>query len=53
MTRAYDQDGIPHQIVTAGVTYGYTPDDATRITSITDSGLASDSWTYGYDSLDR
>lgn len=52
-TRAYDEDGNPHQITSASVTYGYTPDVASRITGITDSGLASDSFTFTYDLLDR
>ena len=37
-TRIYDQDGNPSQIVSAGVTYGYTIDNASRITGISDSG---------------
>jgi len=53
VTRAFDEDGNPHQIVTAGVTYGYTVDSASRITGISDSGTSTDSWTYGYDALDR
>ena len=53
VSRAFDQDGLPHQLVSAGVTYGNTPDSASRITGITDSGLSSDSFTYGYDLLDR
>ena len=52
-TRAYDEDGLPHQIASATVTYGYTPDSASRITGITDSGLSSDSFTFTYDLLDR
>jgi RHS repeat-associated protein len=31
----------------------YTPDSASRITGITDSGLSSDSFTFTYDLLDR
>ncbi len=53
MSRTFDQDGKPSQITTAGVTNGYTVDNATRITAISDSGLASNSWTFGYDLLDR
>ena len=51
--RTFDQDGNPYQIVTAGVTNGYTIDNASRITGISDSGLSSASFTDGYDSLDR
>jgi RHS repeat-associated protein len=53
VTRTFDTDGLPHQIVTAGATNGYAVDNASRITGISDSGLASDSWTFGYDLLDR
>jgi RHS repeat-associated protein len=53
VSRSYDTDGLPHQIVTAGVTYGYAVDSASRITGISDSGLSSNSWTFGYDLLDR
>jgi RHS repeat-associated protein len=52
-TRTYDEDGNPSQFVTAGVTNGYTVDAASRITGISDSGLSSNSWTFGYDLLDR
>ena len=52
-TRSFDKDGNPSQIVTAGVTNGYTVDYASRITAISDSGLSSNSWTFGYDLLDR
>jgi RHS repeat-associated protein len=52
-TRSFDQDGNPSQIVTAGVTNGYTVDNASRITGLSDSGLASNSFTFGYDLLDR
>jgi RHS repeat-associated protein len=52
-SRTYDQDGNPSQIVTASVTNGYTIDNASRITAISDRGLASNSWTFGYDLLDR
>ena len=51
--RAYDQDGNPNQFITAGVTNGYTVDNAQRITGLSDSGLSSNSWTFGYDPLDR
>jgi RHS repeat-associated protein len=53
VSRNFDQDGNPNQIVTAGATNGYTTDNASRITGISDSGLSSDGWTFGYDSLDR
>jgi YD repeat-containing protein len=53
VSREYDEDGDPYQIVTAGVTNGYTVDDASRITGISDSGLASNTFTFGYDLLDR
>jgi RHS repeat-associated protein len=52
-TRSFDLDGNPSQIVTAGVTNGYTVDYASRITGISDSGLSTDSFTFGYDALDR
>jgi RHS repeat-associated protein len=39
--------------VTAGATNGYTVDNASRITAISDPGLAANSWTFGYDLLDR
>jgi RHS repeat-associated protein len=53
VSRVFDEDGYPHQIVTAGVTNLYTVDSASRITGISDSGLSSNSWTFGYDTLDR
>lgn len=53
VTRSYTQDGVPNQIVTAGVTNAYTEDNALRITGLSDSGLSSNSWTFGYDLLDR
>jgi hypothetical protein len=53
MSRTFDEDGNPSHIITAGVTNNYTIDNASRITGISDSGLASDSWTFGYDLLDR
>jgi YD repeat-containing protein len=52
-SHTYDEDGNPKQIVSAGVTNAYTIDSAFRVTGITDSGLSSDSWTFGYDVLDR
>jgi RHS repeat-associated protein len=54
VSRIFDQDGNPKQIVTDGVTNAYTVDAASRITQITDSGLSSDTWNFtSYDSLDR
>ena len=53
VSHAFDEDGDPSQIITAGVTNGYSVDSAQRITGISDSGLSSDSWTFGYDLLDR
>ncbi len=53
VSRAYDEDGNPTQIVTAGVTNSYTVDNASRIIGISDSGLSSNSWSFGYDALDR
>jgi RHS repeat-associated protein len=53
VSRTYDEDGNPSQIVTAGDTHNYTVDNASRITGITDSTLPGYSWTFGYDSLDR
>jgi YD repeat-containing protein len=53
VTRAFDQDYNPHQIVTAGVTNTYAVDSALRITGLSDSGVASNSFTFGYDPLDR
>ena len=52
-SRSFDEDGNPSQLITAGVTNSYTVDYASRITAISDSGLASNSWTFGYDLLDR
>ncbi len=53
VSRAFDQDGNPHQIVTAAVTNAYTVDNASRITGLSDSGLSTNTWTFGYDTLDR
>jgi RHS repeat-associated protein len=52
-SRTFDADGNPSQFITAGATSGYSTDNASRITGITDSGLASNSWAFGYDLLDR
>jgi len=53
VNRTFDTDGRQSQIVSAGVTNAYTVDNASRITGISDSGLSSDTWTFGYDLLDR
>jgi RHS repeat-associated protein len=53
VSRTFDADGNPNQFITAGVTNGYTIDNAARITAISDGGLPSNSWTFGYDLLDR
>jgi RHS repeat-associated protein len=52
-TRTFNGDGLISQIVTAGVTLGYSFDNANRISGITDSSNSALSWTYGYDLLDR
>ncbi len=52
-SRTFNGDGLISQIVTAGVTLGYSFDNANRITGITDSSNSALSWTYGYDLLDR
>lgn len=53
VSRSFDQDGNPQQIIAAGVTNTYTVDHAQRITGLSDSGLANNSFTFGYDALDR
>jgi RHS repeat-associated protein len=53
MSRSFNGDGLISQIVTAGVTLGYSYDKANRITGISDSSNSALSWTYGYDALDR
>ena len=52
VSRSYTEDGNPNQIISAGVTNTYTVDNAWRITGISDSGLPSNSLTFGYDLLD-
>jgi RHS repeat-associated protein len=52
-SRSFDLDGNPAQIIAAGATYNYTPDYASRIQSISDSAVPADSFTFGYDNLDR
>lgn len=51
--RTFQQDGNVEQIDTGGEFYSYDYDDAFRITGITNYSSASQSWTYGYDGLDR
>jgi RHS repeat-associated protein len=51
-SRSYTQDGNVSQI-SGGELYGYTLDNAFRITGITNSSNSALSWTYGYDVLDR
>ena len=53
VSRTYNGDGLVSQIVTAGVTLGYSFDNANRITGISDSSNSALTWTYGYDPLDR
>jgi RHS repeat-associated protein len=53
VSRTYTEDGNPNVITTAGVTNTYTVDNASRITEIADSGLSSNTFTFGYDLLDR
>lgn len=53
VSRTYTEDGNPNQIISAGVTNTYTVDDASRITEISDSGLAVNTFVFGYDLLDR
>ena len=52
-SRTFNGDGLISQIVTAGVTLGYSFDNANRITGISDSSNGALTWTYGYDLLDR
>jgi RHS repeat-associated protein len=52
-SRTFNGDGLISQIMTAGVTLGYSFDNANRITGITDSSNSALTWTYGYDLLDR
>ena len=51
--RTFSGDGLISQIVTAGVTLGYSFDNANRITGISDSSNSALTWTYGYDLVDR
>ena len=50
--RTYDGDEKISQISSNGVK-GYTYDNASRITGITDTSTGAANWTYGYDLLDR
>jgi YD repeat-containing protein len=52
-SRTFNGDGLVSQIVSAGVTLGYSFDNANRISGISDSSNSALTWTYGYDSLDR
>ena len=52
-SRSFDLDGNPAQIIAAGATYTYTPDSASRIQTISDSIVPANSFTFGYDNLDR
>ncbi|MEQ1581470.1 MAG: RHS repeat-associated core domain-containing protein [Steroidobacteraceae bacterium] len=50
--RSHDQDGRVSQIDSSEFsTYAY--DDASRVTTLTNTGNSALSWTYGYDVLDR
>jgi RHS repeat-associated protein len=53
VSRTFNGDGLISQIVTAGVTLGYSFDNANRITGISDSSNSALTWAYGYDVLDR
>ena len=52
-SRTYDQDGKITQLGIAGDTLQYGFDDAFRITSVTDAHISQNSWSFGYDVLDR
>jgi len=51
-SRTYDTDGKITGLASAAAK-GYSYDDAFRITGISDTGTPVNSYTYGYDSLDR
>jgi RHS repeat-associated protein len=53
VSRTYTEDGNPNVITTDGTANTYTVDNASRITAIADSGLSSNTLTFGYDLLDR
>jgi len=48
VSRSFNGDGLISQIVTAGVTLGYSFDNANRITGISDSPNSALTWTYGF-----
>ena len=55
MNRGYDTDGRVTSIASGGM-LSLSPisyDDASRVTGITDTQTSANSWTYGYDALDR
>jgi RHS repeat-associated protein len=51
--RTYDTDAKITQISTAGDSINIGDDNAFHITGITDTGNSANSWTLGYDNLDR
>jgi RHS repeat-associated protein len=53
VSRTYDTDEKITQIGTAGDTIQFGYDNAFHITGITDTGISANSWTLGYDALDR
>jgi RHS repeat-associated protein len=53
VARTYDGDEKITQISTAGDTLSFGYDNANRITGITDTNISANSWTLGYDLLDR
>ncbi len=53
VSRTFDLDGLPSQIVTADATDGYTVDEAMRIKQISDSAVTTNNWAFTYDALDR
>jgi YD repeat-containing protein len=52
-SRTYDTDGKLSGITTAADTPNFGYDNAFRITGLTDTGASANSWTSGYDLLDR
>jgi RHS repeat-associated protein len=53
VTRTYDTDAKITQISTAGDAINFAYDNAFHITGIVDTGNSANSWTLGYDNLDR
>jgi YD repeat-containing protein len=53
MSRTFDTDGKVTQITSGGNNKTYAFDDAFRITGITDTVTPANSYTYGFDGLDR